>query len=82
VQNYGKDGKRTCYTVHTTLNDDFYLCDDRYECMRVPESLPRWLKCVKWWNRDDVLEVKQVLLIVERSYFYSSAHVAFRRIKL
>ncbi len=33
------------------------LWDRRYECMRVPESLPRWLKCVKWSNRDDVLEV-------------------------
>ena len=27
--------------------------------MRVPESLPRWLKCVKWSNRDDVLVVEE-----------------------
>ena len=35
--------------------------------MRVPESLPRWLKCVKWSNRDDVLEVE---LSIRQCVFY------------
>jgi hypothetical protein len=34
-----------------------------YECMRVPESLTRWLKCVKWSSRDDVLEVKELIIL-------------------
>ena len=29
--------------------------------MRVPESLPRWLKCVKWSNRDHILEAYKVV---------------------
>ena len=37
------------------------LWQRRYECMRVPESLPRWLKCVKWSNRDDILQVEQAI---------------------
>ncbi|CAF4555725.1 unnamed protein product [Rotaria sp. Silwood1] len=37
------------------------LWDRRYECMRVPESLPRWLKCVKWSNHDNVLEAYKIV---------------------
>ena len=29
--------------------------------MRVPESLPRWLKCVKWSNWDHILEAYKVV---------------------
>ena len=38
------------------INDSF-----SYECMRVPESLPRWLKCVKWSNREHILEAYKVV---------------------
>ncbi|CAF1453833.1 unnamed protein product [Adineta steineri] len=37
------------------------LWDRRYECMHVPEALPRWLKCVNWSKRDDVLEAYKVV---------------------
>lgn len=37
------------------------LWERRYECMRVPESLPRWLKCVKWSNREHILEAYKVV---------------------
>ncbi|UJR15173.1 hypothetical protein I4U23_002134 [Adineta vaga] len=37
------------------------LWDRRYECMHVPEALPRWLKCVKWSNREDVLEAYKIV---------------------
>ena len=40
------------------------LWQRRYECMRIPESLPRWLKCVKWSNRDDILQVNQMMTIL------------------
>lgn len=53
VQNFGIDGK---HSLIINYSNKFQFA--RYECMRVPESLPRWLKCVKWSNRDDVLEVE------------------------
>ncbi|CAF1486217.1 unnamed protein product [Didymodactylos carnosus] len=37
------------------------LWERRYECTRVPESLPRLLKAVKWYSYNDVLEIYKLI---------------------